>query len=158
MRISTLLLGAFALLATSGCHRTADEEVRPISYDELGLETGHWEWKIATRGWQGNFTPATTGYTRQLVFGAGGQLTVYRGSQPAYHATYQLSMGQSKYCNLPGVLVPLITYVSEPGLPNDDVKIYHITQSSNGEQFLEISGESACVDAGAYETYQWVKE
>ena len=147
------LLAALPLAA--GCHHQDDP--RPAAtYDELALGTGHWEWDVSTLGFAGNRTPATEGYTRQLVFGAGGQLLLRRGGQADYRTTYQLSMGVLPRCGTGQQNFPIITYsTNEKTLPNDDRKTYSIEQRS-GQQVLLIDGESACVDGGAYETYHWV--
>lgn len=148
------LLGASQLAA--GCQR--DEDIRPANYDELALDTGHWEWDRSTLGWAGSRSPATEGYTRQLVFGPGGQLLLRRSGQPDYRTRYQLSMGPLPRCGTGAANFPVVTYTTpEDRLPNNERKTY-ITTQQNGRQVLNIVGESACVDGGAYETYHWVAE
>ncbi|WP_223649233.1 hypothetical protein [Hymenobacter psoromatis] len=163
--MNRLLLYA-ALLATSqlaaGCQHDAD--IRPANYDELALGTGHWEWDYT--GYQsGKRDPSTEGYRRQLVFGAGGQLLLRRtglllhqGSQPDYRTTYQLSMGTLPLCGTSQKSFPIITYsTNEEKLPNNERRTYSLVQQ-NGQQGLYITGEAACGDGGAYETYHWVAE
>ncbi|AMR26807.1 hypothetical protein A0257_06570 [Hymenobacter psoromatis] len=153
LRYATLL--AVSQLA-AGCQHDAD--IRPSNYDELALGTGHWEWDHSTLGWAGNRSPATEGYTRQLVFGTGGQLLLRRSGQSDYRTSYQLSMGPLPRCGYKQASFPLITYsTSEEKLPNNERKTYAINQQS-GQQVLSITGEDACVDGGAYETYHWVAE
>ncbi len=154
------LLRYIALLATSqlaaSCQHDAD--IRPNNYDELALATGHWEWNSSTLGWAGNRSPASEGYTRQLVFGAGGQLLLRRSGQGDYRTSYQLSMGPLPRCGDKQANFPIITYsTSEEKLPNNERKTYAISQQ-NGQQVLSITGEDACVDGGAYELYHWVAE
>jgi hypothetical protein len=145
-----LLLGALPL-ATS-CQTDAD--VRPASYDALALATGHWEWESSA--YQGGLqTPASLGFTRQVVFGPTGQLTVHRRGQADYRTTYQLSMGVPQPCG--AAPVPLVTYTSEPDLANTDAKLYTLTQRAS-QQVLIIAGEALCLDGGAVETYRWVQE
>ena len=150
-----LLLSTLPL--ASGCQHK-DTDPQPANYDELALDTGHWEWDRSTLGWAGNRTPATEGYSRQLVFGTGGQLLLRRSGQANYRTPYQLSMGVLPRCGFGQQRFPIITYsTNEETLPNDDRKTYSIEQQ-NGQQMLRIDGESACVDGGAYEMYHWVKE
>ncbi|QKG56940.1 hypothetical protein GKZ68_10050 [Hymenobacter sp. BRD128] len=152
LRYALLLSAALA----TGCQREAD--IRPSSYDELALDTGHWEWDVSTLGWAGNRTPATEGYTRQLVFGAGGQLLLRRSGQGDVRTSYQLSMGQLPRCGTNQANFPIVTYsTGEEKLPNNERKTYTISQQ-NGLQVLHITGEDACFDGGAYETYHWVAD
>ena len=149
-----MLLAALPLAV--GCHRDAD--IRPANYDELALGTGHWEWDRSTLGWASNSTPTTEGYTRQLVFGTGGQLLLRRSGQADYRTTYQLSMGTLPFCSSNQKSFPIITYATnEEKLPNNDRRTYTIDQQ-NGQQLLNITGEDACVDGGGYEMYHWVAE
>lgn len=142
------------LLALGACQTDAD--LRPASYDELALATGHWEW-LSTSYLSGSRTPATEGYSRQLLFGAGSQLTLRRSGQPDYRTTYQLAMGTLPRCGSTAN-VPTITYATnEATLDNNDRKTYGIRQQ-NGRLLLSLAGETACVDAGAYETYYWVAD
>jgi hypothetical protein len=140
----------------SSCQTDAD--VRPTNYDVLALGTGHWEWDRTTLAWAGNRTPSTEGYTRQLVFGAGGQLLLRRSGQADYRTSYQLSMGTFPRCGAAQSNSPIVTYVTgEEQLPNNDRRGYTITQRA-GQQELALTGEDACVDGGAFETYHWVAE
>lgn len=136
-----------------GCKHDAD--VRPSEYDVLAQATGHWEWE--STGYQSGLrTPASVGFTRQVIFGAGGQLTVRRGGQADYRASYRLSRGPS-CAGLPGNDVPLVVFPNEKDLPNNDEKSYSIAQQ-NGRQDLYLVGVGACFDGGAFETYHWIAE
>lgn len=144
-------LGGAAQLAT-GCKHDADAQ--PASYDALAMGTGHWEWE--STGYQSGLrTPATQGFTRQVVFANGGQLIVRRNGQPYYQTTYQLSQGVASGCVGPND--PLVTFTSEADLSNNDAKIYRLSQQ-NGQRQLQLLGVAACLDGGASETYHWVAE
>lgn len=139
----------------TGC--LTDADLRPATYDELAMATGHWEW-VSTAYMSGLRTPTTEGYTRELLFGAGSQLTLRRSGQPDYRTTYQLAMGTLPSCGPNTPSVPTITYATdEKTLSNNARKTYSISQQS-GRQVLSITGEAACVDGGAYETYYWVAD
>ncbi len=142
-------------LATS-CQNDAD--IRPANYDELAMATGHWEWDASSLGWAGKRSPATEGYTRQLVFGTSGHLLLRRRGQEDYRSSYQLSMGTLPRCGADQPNAPLLTYsTNEPRLPNDERKSYRLAQQG-GQQTLTLIGESVCLDGGAIETYHWVAE
>lgn len=153
MKKSLLLLVTSALLSATGCQK--EDEVQPSSYDALALETGHWEWE-STAYMAGKRMPATEGYSRQLVFGANGQVLIYHGNKLNKTTAYTLSMGTSSCATYP-TQVPLITYETDSDVPNNDSKTYSITKSPTG-QSLSLVGALACMDAGAYETYHWVKQ
>lgn len=146
---------ALLTLSAAGCQTDAD--IRPTGYDELAMGTGHWEWESnAYMG--GKRTPTTEGYTRQLTFGADHQLLLRRSGQPDLRVPYELSMDRLRNCSTSPTTYPLITYsTDEPKLPNSARRTYSVTEQ-NGRQTLSITGESACVDAGGYETYHWVAE
>lgn len=143
---------ATALPLATGCQTDAD--INPANYDVLALSTGHWEWESSSYP-NGLQTPASLGYTRQVVFGPEGKLLVRRRGQAAYTTTYQFSMGTPQPCG--AVPVPLVTYRSEPDLGNTESKLYTLSQRA-GQQVLTIIGEGLCVDNGALETYHWVAE
>jgi hypothetical protein len=147
-----LPLATFVLLAVSGCQQ--EDEIQPISYDALALGTGHWEWE-STAYMGGKRTPATQGFTRQLLFGANGQLSIYHSNRLNKQTAYVLSMGTT--CSPSQPPVPIITYETDSDVPNNDRKSYTIIKTATG-QSLSLVGEAACADAGAYETYHWVKE
>lgn len=153
MKKTTFLLLVFALFSATGCQDT-DSELQPSSYDALALETGHWEWE-STAYMAGKSTPVTLGYSRQLVFGANGQIKIYHRNQLNKQTTYSLSMGIP--CGAAQTQVPFITYENDSDVYNNDRKTYSITKTPTSQSLLLV-GEAACVDAGGYETYRWVKE
>ena len=152
MQKSLLLLVTSGLLAATSCQQR-DDEVRPSNYDALALETGHWEWE-STAYMGGPRTPATQGFTRQLIFEANGQVLIYHGGQLNKQTAYVLSMGT--VCGASST-VPVITYETDSDVPNNDRKTYSITKTPTG-QSLSLVGEAACLDGGGYETYHWVKD
>jgi len=154
MKKALLLLLTSVLLSATGCHREGDE-VQPSGYDALALEAGHWEWE-STAYRTGRRTPATEGFTRQLVFGADKQVVIQHDRRLNKKTPYALAMGTLPSCGTSST-VPIITYETDSDLPNNDVKMYSITRTPTG-QILSLTGASACVDAGAFETYHWVKE
>jgi glucose/arabinose dehydrogenase len=155
MKKALLLLLTSELLSATGCQREGDE-VQPSGYDALALETGHWEWE-STAYRAGRRTPATEGFTRQLVFGADKQLIIQHGKRFNKKITYALSMGTLANCPAATSTVPIIRYETDSDLPNNDRKTYNIIQTATS-QSLVLIGEDACIDAGATETYRWVKE
>jgi hypothetical protein len=154
MKNATLLVAAFALLSVTGCQSIGDE-VQPRNYDALALENGHWEWDATGLGWAGRRTPASMGFTRQLVFSADGKVLIQHDGKLNKRTSYQLSMGDLQRCSVKQV--PIITFETDSDVPNNDRKTYSITKSIEGQQ-LTLVGEEACVDGGAYETYHWVAE
>ena len=149
--LAAAFLGA-AQLAT-GCKHEADAQ--PVGYDTLAGAPGHWEWDRSVYGFAGPRTPASVGFTRQLVFGASGQLVVRRNGQEYYHTGYQRSVGTGGPCAGPNA--PVVTFTSENGLPNSDAKAYGVEQQ-NGQRTLYLNGAATCLDGDAYETYHWVAE
>lgn len=155
MKKALLLLLTSALLSATSCHREGDE-VQPSSYDALALEAGHWEWE-STAYRTGQRTPATEGFTRQLVFGADKQVVIQHDRRLNKKTAYSLSMGTLPNCPAATSTVPIISYETDSDLPNNDRKTYSIVRTATG-QSLVLSGEDACIDAGATETYHWVKD
>jgi hypothetical protein len=143
-----LLFALLGLFSLTGCEQSADE-IRPANYDILAMENGHWEWE-STIYFGPQFTPATEGYSRQLIFAANDELILRRSNQADQRTSYKLSVG--------GGGSPTVTFnTNESKLQNSDVKYYQITPQ-NGKQILQLTGEGAAYDAGGYETYHWVKE
>ncbi|RZK11416.1 MAG: hypothetical protein EOO56_29005 [Hymenobacter sp.] len=149
------LLLALALLSAAGCQRRGDD-VQPNNYDALALETGHWEWEY-TGYFRQKRTPETEGFTRQLVFSADGSVLIQHDHKLNKKRPYALSMGDLPRCGSSKNTVPIISYETDSDLPNNDRKTYTITKTPTG-QSLSLTGEDACVDGGAYETYRWVAE
>lgn len=143
-----LLFALLGLFSLTGCEQSADD-IRPANYDVLAMETGHWEWD-GTSFFGPQYTPASVGYARQLVFTANNRLLLRRSNQAEQVITYQLAVGAGG--------LPTVTFnTKEAKLTNSDVKYYQITPR-DGQQVLQLAGEGAAADAGGYETYHWVKE
>ncbi len=141
-------------LAT-GCQTDAD--IRPANYDELAMATGHWEWDNWQNGFSGTRTPANAGFTQQLTFGAGGQLTIRRNGHLLQQESYQLSVGTFNRCGQQLTQVPLLTFANQLPLFNDEAKTYDLAHQDN-QMTLKLIGRETCVDYGAFETYHWVAE
>ncbi|GAB3634874.1 hypothetical protein GCM10027422_04640 [Hymenobacter arcticus] len=152
--MNRLLLFA-TLLLTTGCQEEAD--IRPSSYDELAMATGHWEWDSWQNGFSGTRTPASVGFTQQLTFGAGGQLTIRRNGELLHQESYQLSVGTFTRCGQQYTQVPLLTFANRLPLPNDEAKTYDLIHQGN-QMTLKLIGRETRVDYGAFETYHWVAE
>jgi hypothetical protein len=143
-----LLFALLGLFSLTGCEQDAND-IRPANYDILAMETGHWEWE-RTAFFGPQYTPATEGYTRQLVFTANKQLLLRRSDQADQSISYRLAVGSGG--------LPTVTFNTNEGkLSNNDVKYYSVA-SQDGQQVLQLTGEEAHRDAGGYETYHWVKE
>jgi hypothetical protein len=149
-------LFALTLFLAAGCQRRGDD-VQPRNYDALALETGHWEWETTSAMSLGRRTPTTEGFTRQLVFGSDGNVMIQHDGKLNKKRPYTLSMGRLPRCGGSQPAVPVITYETDSDLPNNDRKMYSITKTPTG-QSLWLTGEDACVDGGAFETYRWVRE
>lgn len=155
--MNRLLLFAGLLLTTqltTGCQDEAD--IRPASYDELAMATGHWEWET-TGSFAGIRTPASEGYSRQLTFRPEGQLVLRRSGQPDYQTTYQLTMGTPVPCGSVSPVPLLVFNTEETLLGNNARKMYTLSQQG-GQQRLLLTGEAVCLDGGAVEQYHWVAE
>ena len=153
------LVAALALLTATGCH-SAGDEVQPRSYDALALATGHWEWEKTIVGFSPIQTPATVGFTRQLVFGEDGRLRIQHNRKSAKTADYTLSMGTVAGCGDAQPPVPLIVYEADPEIRTGlggNRKAY-VLSKVGATQYLFLTYDYACVDGGAYETYHWVAE
>ncbi|WBO85038.1 hypothetical protein [Hymenobacter yonginensis] len=131
-----------------------ETDLPPANFDTLAQQQGYWEWQSsATEG--PLVSPATVGYTRQLVFGTNGQLSIRHNSQPFSEVPYQVSTGTLPRCGAPQQPVPLVTFKAE--LANNDRKAYSLSTDATGTHLM-LSGEDACVDGGYTETYLWKAE
>ncbi|MEJ7666499.1 MAG: hypothetical protein WKG07_46760 [Hymenobacter sp.] len=142
----------------SGCQHKDDPQ--PASYDELALDTGHWEWENTTLGFSPLQTPATIGFTRQLTFKTGGQVVIQHSQKRVKTTDYALSMGALLGCGDAQQPVPIITYEADAEVKvglGGSRKAYTVSKSGV-DQYLFLTYDYACVDGGAYETYHWVKE
>ncbi|MGI4761556.1 MAG: hypothetical protein ACRYF0_12660 [Janthinobacterium lividum] len=145
------LLGTSQLLG--GCK--TDSDLRPANYDELAMASGHWQWDRSALGFSYTKTPASIGYSRQLVFGPDHRLLLRRDGQADFATTYQLSA-----CTPPGGTksLPALRFdTAETELPTGSLRYYEVSQQ-NGQQLLTLVGERAVLDADAIETYHWVAE
>jgi hypothetical protein len=157
MRPLLLLAGIFATTQLLSSCKT-DTDLRPAHYDELAMATGHWEWDRSVLGFTYDKTPASVGYSRQLIFGPDHHLVLRRSQQPDYATTYQLSISPAVSPAGGTSSQPAVRFdTAEPDLPTNPLKYYTISQQS-GQQTLTLVGEAASLDAGAIETYHWVKE
>jgi hypothetical protein len=159
MKNATLLVATLALISVTGCQSIGDE-VEPRSYDALTLETGHWEWEKTAIGFGPLQTPATVGFTRQLVFGSDGRVLIQHNHERAKTSSYTLSMGTLAGCGEAQPAVPIIAYDTDAEVKTGmggNRKAYTISKSGV-DQYLFLTYDYACVDGGAYETYHWVAE
>lgn len=128
-----------------------DTDQLPANLDTLAQKQGYWEW-------QNSFTeglvvsPATVGFSRQLVFGTNGQLRIRHNNQPFSEVSYQVSSGTLPRCGTPQQPVNLVTFTAE--LTNNDRKTYSLSTDAAGTH-LTLVGEDACFDGGFTETYLW---
>ena len=148
-----LLLG---LLAVGSCTAGNDPEpAAPTAADQDVLMKAHgfWEWESsATLG--NRLTPITVGFTRQLIFKRDSLVHIYHNQQLFARPGYGLSRGVLSRCGQPQLAVPLVRYVAEPQIPNNDLRTYLIRISPT-DTTLSIIGEAACVDGGYFERYRW---
>lgn len=154
-RVKKLLLLPLLALA-AGCHSEV-EAPRATGRDELALATGHWEWDRTVIGFGPVRSPATLGYTRQLVVEPGGQVVIGHNGKVVKTTTYQLSMGTLAGCGPGQQNTPIITFEPDAGSGSSTRKAYSV-DTHNGPLRLDFTGDYACVDGGAYEEYHWVAE
>ena len=151
-----LLLLLTSLAITGGCKSKTDPKPAQISdRDVLMQADGHWEWESSAR-MMSQLTPASIGFSRQLIFKPDGLVHIYHNRQPFIQPVYQLSYGVLSQCGASPqpISVPFVRYAAEPQIPNNDLRTYSIRLSPT-DTTLYITGESACIDGGAYETYRW---
>ena len=143
-------------MLTAGCQRKPQDTPTPKStgeYDVLAKAEGRWVWdKSMMLG--GNLTPASKGFTRQLVFRSDSTVAIYRNQALYASPTFQRTSGTLPRCGQPQSAVPLINYPNETDLFNTARKTYRLS-TVNGVVQLMIIGETACIDAGSYEVYHW---
>ena len=145
-----------SLLAAGSCKSKTDPKPAQLSdMDVLLKSNGYWQWEgSATLG--STLTPTSVGFSRELIFKGDGLVHIYHNRQPAIRPAYQLSNGVLSQCgtNPQPIAVPLVRYAAEPQIPNNELRTYSIRLSPT-DTTLDITGESACVDGGYYETYRW---
>ncbi|OGX85912.1 hypothetical protein BEN48_13945 [Hymenobacter glacialis] len=117
--------------------------------------TGYWEWESSTtRG--ARLTPASVGFSRQLVFKSDGKVHIYHNRQPELQAVYRLSQ-EVDACQPPQpqpVAVPMVRYTAEAQFPNSDLRRYGIALAA-ADTTLYVDGVGLCTDTGAAERYRW---
>jgi len=148
-----LLLG---LLAIGSCAVNNDPEPTGLTMadmDVLVKAHGYWEWESSI-SMGGSLTPTAVGFTRQLVFKSDSLVHIYHNQQLFARPGYGLSQGVLSRCGQPRLAVPLVRYMAEPQIPNNDLRTYLIRVSPT-DTTLSITGEAACVDGGYYEQYRW---
>ncbi len=152
-----LLFAALAVAAqlSPGCKHDADVQPSPSRYDVLAGAVGHWEWERSVYGFAGPRTPASVGFTRQLVFGANMQLVEQRNARAYRQTSYLLSIGIAGPCANQNALA--VVFTNDTDLPNSNNKAFSISQQ-NGQRLLSLDGAAACIDGDATETYHWVAE
>ncbi|OGX80871.1 hypothetical protein BEN47_06350 [Hymenobacter lapidarius] len=141
----------------AGCNASHDPKPDTISdADVLMQANGYWEWE-SSGGFRWQRTPASVGFSRQLVFKSDGKVHIYHNRQPELQAAYQLSTGVHGNCQPPQpqpVAVPMVRYTAETQFPNSDLRTYGIALSAI-DTTLYIAGLGLCVDIGAAERYRW---
>ena len=143
------------LLAGGGCKSKPDPQPIIADSDVLMQASGYWEW-INSASMGGLRTPASIGFGRELVFKRDGLVHIYHNRQPFIQPAYLLSYGILSQCGASPqpISVPLVRYAAEPQIPNNDLRTYSIRLTPT-DTTLSITGESACIDGGSYETYRW---
>ena len=123
--------------------------------DMLLQSTGYWAWQSST-GMSRQLTPASVGFSRELIFKTDGLVHINHNRQPAMQPVYKLSLDVLSQCGTqpPPLGINLVHYTAEPQIPSDELHEY-IIRLSPTDTILSIKGELACVDKGYYETYRW---
>lgn len=138
------------------CCRPLEPGEFPANYDALAQEQGYWEWnQNNTEG--PAVSPATVGFSRQLTFAPNGQLTIRHDGQNHSEVAYQLSEGTFPRCGSQQPALPIVTFVPEEQVPNNERKSYTVEITPTGRTLCMV-GEDACTDGGYYEYYTWHKE
>lgn len=149
-----LLMAALAI--TGGCKSKTDPKPAQISdRDALMQSDGYWEWESSANT-TSQLTPASVGFSRQLIFKHDGLLHIYHNRQPAMQPPYKFSFSVAGQCSSQpqSSSVILLYYTAEPQIPNNEFREYLIRLSPN-DTTLRINGELACINKGYYETYRW---
>lgn len=158
-RYSLLLLLA-GLAIAGGCKsKTEPQPEQPVGAatepfdsesDILSRSHGYWEW-VSSTGLAFRATPASVGYTRQLLFKSDSVLYVSHNQQLEIHPFYHLHAGPS-HCS--STSLPLVDFDAEPQIRNNRVRDYKIYRTPT-DTTLRLIGEWTCVDGGNIETYKW---
>ena len=150
------LLLLLSLLMMGSCKSKIDPEPAQLSDLDLLMKlNGYWQW-TGSASLGSTLTPASVGFSRELVFKKDGLVHISHNRQPFIQPAYELSNGLLSQCGTfhQPIAVPLVRYTAEPKIPNNDLRTYSILLSPT-DTTLFITGESACVDGGYYETYRW---
>jgi hypothetical protein len=134
---------------------TAKTEPFDIESDIFSRAHGYWEWtRSINGGGRAPFTPASVGFTRQLVFKGDSMVHIYHNQTPALTPIFHLHVGSVCSSNPR----PLIDFDAESVVPNNRIRSYSVSRaiySTRTDTTLTIVGERACVDGGQYEYYIW---
>lgn len=155
MKPILLCLMLISLLAVVSCKSKSDPQPAIADTDILMQSTGYWEWVSSiTLGAQ--LTPASIGFSRELIFKNDGLLHIYHNRQPFIQPPYELSTGTLTQCGASPqpIILQLVRYTAEPQIPNNELRTYSIRLSPT-DTTLSITGAAACMDAGYYEMYRW---
>ena len=148
--LSNLLL--VSLLAVGSCKSKSDPQPTIADTDVLMQASGYWEWESSV-SLGGRLTPASVGFSRELIFKSYGLVHIFHNHQAAIRPTYQLSTGVLSQCGQQ-TTVPLVRYAAEPQIPNNELRTYLIRLTPT-DTILSINGVLACTNGGSYETYRW---
>jgi len=147
-----------SLLLVGGCKSKPQADPEPAQLGDMDMllhSTGYWEWQNSA-SMTSQLTPASVGFSRELIFKSDGLVHIYHNRQPAMQPVYKFSFGVLSQCGTqpqpPNVI--LLYYTAEPQIPNNELREYLIHLSPN-DTTLSINGELACVNRGYYETYRW---
>lgn len=152
MKSSLSLLLLALLLAVGSCKSKSDPQPTIADTDVLMHANGYWAWESSTT-LGGQITPASVGFSRELIFKSDSLVHIFHNLQATAQPTYQLSTGVLSSCGQT-IAVPLVRYVAEPQIPNNELRSYFIRLSPT-DTMLSITGAAACLDGGYYELYRW---
>ena len=93
--------------------------------DMLLQSTGYWAWQSST-GMSRQLTPASVGFSRELIYKTDGLVHIYHNQQPAMQPVYKLSLDVLSQCGTqpPPLGINLVHYTAEPQIPSDELHEY----------------------------------
>ena len=99
MKPSISCLVLLALLIEGGCKSKTEPQpsAELADTDALMHAQGYWEWERSA-DFSSTVTPASLGFSRQLIFKNDGLVHIYHNRQPALQPAYQLSNGVLPRC------------------------------------------------------------
>ncbi|SNC77660.1 hypothetical protein SAMN06265337_4260 [Hymenobacter gelipurpurascens] len=165
MKKSPYLFLTLALALGSSCHSEANEEPTPAEQleeidqdgDVLMQANGSWEWVSTTKDVlnSSSSTPATVGFTRQLIFKADGKVYIHHNQKLVQQPAYGRRNGGDKFCDA-SYLRNWVVYAGEtdPKISSTDARWYRITITKT-DTTLTLGSEASCSDAGVHELYRW---